>query len=277
MSMSFFNTHHHMLGRREFLASLSISFGALVLPCPTAPSVLARTRPSFIEGEVEHARRIIMEERFCDVLSNRYLASALYYSERFLSRVAQPMYQVDTPSTIIGRISTNLSTRFRQGAFAFLSTAVDRELLISSTLRLPLQRFSFGHGQNHADAVDLFAREGSQVSAHADGIVLLADCHWQADDSQSAASLRGGNTVITYNPLRGELCRYAHLRTVATRVGQLVLSGERIGTVGNSGTNAVRPGHGGHLHFEINQHNQQLHTNRSVSSAEIQQRLRLLL
>ncbi len=275
MSTSFF-LKQNTLSRRKIIFGGCAAIGTLLFPS-TGGSMSPRPRLSFVDSHVQHAHEIIREEQYAAILQNPYLASALYYSDRFLARVAQPVHQVDVPSIIIGRIQPLLSTQFRQRAYEFWTSFSGLESSGPDVVRLPLDRFSFGHGQNHADAVDLFTREGTAVRAHTDGLVLLADRNWQNGNVYSAASLRGGNTVIVFDSSRREFTRYAHLRDVEVAVGQTVIAGQRIGTVGNTGTNAIRPGHGGHLHFEINQYRVDTSANSALSAHEIRRRLQSLL
>jgi murein DD-endopeptidase MepM/ murein hydrolase activator NlpD len=276
MSTSFFHNQNNTLSRRQFVTGVCAMAGAQLLPTGTLAMTSRAHRP-FVDLQVEHACSIILEERFDEALSNRYLASALYYSEQFLNRVAQSAHQVDVPSMIIGRIVPSLSLDFRRGVFEHFNRLTNDDATVSQQQHLPLRRFSFGHGPNHVDAVDLFVAEGTAIHAHTAGLVLLADSSWRHGDPQSAASLRGGNTVVIFNPERSDLCRYAHLRTVEVTTGQIVPAGSRIGTVGNTGTNARLPGHGGHLHFEINQHHQRNRINTIVTASEIRRRLQSLL
>ena len=74
----------------------------------------------------------------------------------------------------------------------------------------------------------------------------------------STSSWKGGNTVVVYSPHEQCFYRYCHLETVECRAGQMVKSGEKIGTVGHTGLNASMPGHGRHLHLERNSFNNKL-------------------
>lgn len=105
------------------------------------------------------------------------------------------------------------------------------------------------------------------------GIVVLAETGWQEEDEVSTSSTKGGNTVIVYNYLTKEFSRYAHLDEVSLEPGQLVMPGDKVGTVGHTGTNACKPGHGGHLHFEINAYNSDKKTNESVLAPQLKERI----
>ena len=56
---------------------------------------------------------------------------------------------------------------------------------------------------------------------------------------------------VRFAPLRAKRSRRQH-RSVSVAAGSLVESGSLIGTVGHTGINASRNGHGRHLHYEVN-------------------------
>jgi len=86
------------------------------------------------------------------------------------------------------------------------------------------------------------------------GLVILADRDWTPEDLFSTASRKGGNAVIVFDPDRNRFYRYCHLSAVNVSPGDLVAAGQQLGAVGHTGLNASRAGHGGHLHFEVNEY-----------------------
>ena len=60
-----------------------------------------------------------------------------------------------------------------------------------------------------------------------------------------------GNGVVVYSPASGRYYSYFHLDEVAVQRGQVVERGAALGRGGNTGINARKKGHGGHLHLEI--------------------------
>jgi murein DD-endopeptidase MepM/ murein hydrolase activator NlpD len=82
--------------------------------------------------------------------------------------------------------------------------------------------------------------------------VVLADHDWRSDDLFSTTSRKGGNAVILFDPDHDRFYRYCHLSAVEVHPGDIVAAGQDIGRVGHSGLNASMPGHGRHLHFEMN-------------------------
>ena len=116
----------------------------------------------------------------------------------------------------------------------------------------PAHALGPGGGRSHRDAVDLFAPEGTPVRSASRGIVVLADRGWSARDVFSTSSRKCGNAVIVFDPDHNRFYRYCHLGAVLVSAGDVVEAGRVIGRVGHSGLNASRPGHGHHLHFEVN-------------------------
>lgn len=83
------------------------------------------------------------------------------------------------------------------------------------------------------------ANKGTPVKAAAAGIVL--ESYWNNG--------YGNCIIVAHN--RKYKTRYAHLHKRKVRVGQKVMTGEVIGTVGDTGL-IVKKGHdGSHLHFEV--------------------------
>jgi murein DD-endopeptidase MepM/ murein hydrolase activator NlpD len=113
---------------------------------------------------------------------------------------------------------------------------------------------SGGGSGSHRYAIDLFAHEGAPVYAVSRGMVVLADRNWNPASLFSTTSRKGGNAVIVFDPDRDRFYRYCHMSTVQVAAGAPVAAGQVIGSVGHSGLNAARPGHGGHLHFETNEY-----------------------
>jgi murein DD-endopeptidase MepM/ murein hydrolase activator NlpD len=107
--------------------------------------------------------------------------------------------------------------------------------------------------QPHPNALDLFVPEGTPVHSTTNGLVMLAEGSWTEDDPFSTSSLRGGNSVIVFAPNENRFYRYCHLETVDVAAGSVVEAGQQIGSVGHSGCNASKKGHGRHLHFEVNE------------------------
>jgi hypothetical protein len=118
---------------------------------------------------------------------------------------------------------------------------------------------------SHPYALDIFFRHvdrrgaveyGPLIAALEGGIVVAAAQDWRGGAGASAwagggLSPSAGNGVVVYSPGSGRYYSYFHFSEVAVRRGQVVAAGEVIGRGGNSGANARKPGHGGHLHLEI--------------------------
>jgi len=87
--------------------------------------------------------------------------------------------------------------------------------------------------------IDLGAAKGTPVRAAADGVVIAAGAQAENDG-------RYGITVIIDHG--GQQSLYAHLDSVAVKIGERVAAGRTIGAVGETGL-ATGP----HLHFEVRQ------------------------
>jgi len=82
--------------------------------------------------------------------------------------------------------------------------------------------------------VDLAARKGSDIRAIADGVV---EVRGEFSGYGRTAVLRHSSSIETY---------YAHCDALLVEIGQYIVAGQKIGTVGESGV-ATGP----HLHFEV--------------------------
>lgn len=120
---------------------------------------------------------------------------------------------------------------------------------------------------SHQYALDIFftslSRDGAEekgptVVSMSRGVVVSAAGDWVGGDRPSAyvsggLSPKAGNGVVVYDPSTGRYYAYFHLSDVAVRAGQFVEPGQELGRGGNTGVNARRRGHGGHLHLEIHE------------------------
>ncbi|HRW25346.1 MAG TPA: M23 family metallopeptidase, partial [Spirochaetia bacterium] len=118
---------------------------------------------------------------------------------------------------------------------------------------------------SHQYALDIFftslsrdgvVEKGPAIVSMSRGVVVSAADDWVGGDRPSAyvsggLSPKAGNGVVVYDPPSGRYYAYFHLSDVAVRTGQLVEPGQKLGRGGNTGVNARRRGHGGHLHLEI--------------------------
>jgi murein DD-endopeptidase MepM/ murein hydrolase activator NlpD len=118
---------------------------------------------------------------------------------------------------------------------------------------------------SHPFALDVFFKEfagkgeshkGPRIRAIFPGVVVASSGDWKGGPGASAYigggfSPAAGNGVVVYDERTRRYYSYFHLRDVSVRTGDLVEAGEVIGTGGNTGMNARKPGHGGHLHIEV--------------------------
>jgi len=118
---------------------------------------------------------------------------------------------------------------------------------------------------SHPYALDVFFRHvdrkgaverGPLIMALEEGIVVAQADDWRGGAGADAwggggLSPAAGNGVVVYSPASGRYYSYFHLSEVAVRRGQAVGKGAVLGRGGNTGVNARKKGHGGHLHLEI--------------------------
>ena len=86
------------------------------------------------------------------------------------------------------------------------------------------------------EGMDFMAEIGTAIHAAAGGVVIYSDFHPQYGNM---IEIDHGNDLVT---------RYAHASKRGVKTGDVVLSGSKIGEVGNTGRST-----GAHLHFEVRQ------------------------
>lgn len=120
---------------------------------------------------------------------------------------------------------------------------------------------------SHTYALDIFFEKvrrvplttlevGPTIFSLSDGIVVATDSSWQGgEDLESyrggGITPKAGNGVIVYSPSGKRYYSYFHLHDVLVEPGNVIRTGQPLGHGGNTGANARKPGHGGHVHLEI--------------------------
>jgi len=112
----------------------------------------------------------------------------------------------------------------------------------------------FNGRQAFHTGVDFIAPHGSAVLAAAGGVVASAEVHSEY------------GKMIDVDHDNGLTTRYAHLSKLTVKVGDVVLKGQRIGDLGQSGR-ATGP----HLHFEVRENSVPLNPNRFLSFVKAQE------
>ncbi|MBL8525736.1 MAG: M23 family metallopeptidase [Betaproteobacteria bacterium] len=102
--------------------------------------------------------------------------------------------------------------------------------------------------------VDFNAPPGSPILAAAGGVVSSAERHTEY-----------GN-MVDINHDNGLTTRYAHMSRMIVKVGDVVLKGQKVGELGQTGR-ATGP----HLHFEVRENSVPLNPNRFLSFAKAQE------
>lgn len=139
-------------------------------------------------------------------------------------------------------------------SFFRLTASVDRSdwnKLQSTPALQPVENFEIGHlvsgfgvrinpfhkGKYHHDGVDIASPRGASVVAAGPGKITLV---------KRSDLVAGFGNYIEIDHGYGYVTRYAHLDNINVRVGEKVLKGFKIGTVGTSG-GAIAP----HVHYEV--------------------------
>ncbi|MEZ4974507.1 MAG: M23 family metallopeptidase [Cyclobacteriaceae bacterium] len=95
----------------------------------------------------------------------------------------------------------------------------------------------FHKGKYHHDGVDIAAPRGASVVAAGPGKVLSV---------KKSDLLAGFGNYVEVDHGYGYVTRYAHMDDISVRVGEKVLKGFKLGTVGSSG-GSIAP----HVHYEV--------------------------
>ena len=103
----------------------------------------------------------------------------------------------------------------------------------------------FIHDRNR-DSRDDATGEPVIVRAMTAGVVVAAEPQWA-----ETSTLRGGRYLWIYEPVEHLLIYYAHNRDLLVAVGDRVMPGTPIATVGRSGFNAYRQRSPTHLHLTV--------------------------
>lgn len=223
--------------------------------------------------EIDNDLAVIESRDYEKYFSRPYLIYALYYSDKGMQEMTEAKNKTPQQEKI-AKLHQLITPQLRDGYLAYLEKLYENEIFTQTEVP-PLKDLGISArlDTNHLDAIDIFTEEGSVVESFTDGVVVLAENSWDKDDILSTSSARGGNTVIIYNPKKKEFYRYAHLKEVTPKPGTLIRAKEPIARVGNSGLTASRPGHGKHLHFEINSYDPETKIMTALSVYELRDRL----
>ena len=205
-----------------------------------------------METIIKDASEIIETKDFDRRLMNPYIVSALYYSDKFYTKKSK---KDEKTSQIIRTIKEKIDTQTRNDFFNYL---VIRSISIGSKEKSsPMDwkiRFQTDEQMkiSHQDAIDIFQDEGNPAKSICSGIVILAESSRDPKNKLSTSTYKWGNTVIIFDPLTNECYRYAHLKDVYVKTGDLIKNGTEIWIIGHTGKKAMQAGHGKHIHLEIN-------------------------
>ncbi len=226
----------------------------------------------FVQNEVARGKTILATGDVQKILDDPYLVSALYYSASFFAKIRRGTTVSDPQDEVLLGLARSLTSTARERYIVALQNLAGD----SSNLNLvaPLDHYVMVSCKAcHPDAIDLFTEEGSVVRSMSQGVVVLAEEGWQANQQFATTSRKGGNEVIIFNSRTKRFYRYCHLGSLSVRVRDVVHPGQVIGTVGHTGLHASLPNRGRHLHLEINQYDSRTHSNRSILRLQLSHEL----
>lgn len=224
---------------------------------PPVRELVVTPSPEFdsrVAEETARALFILQNPESGALLASPYAVSAVYYREGFLSSFPDSKPDAHPARRVIAQLSRVLTPDLRMRIVRTLSGMYESDLeAIPDAFILPIagETSARRRRRTHQNALDVFASEGSEVRSMTRGVVVLADRNWTEADPFSTSSAKCGNSVIVFDLQVMRFYRYCHLDDVYVVLGTFVAPGQAIGTVGHSGWNASRPGHGRHLHLEV--------------------------
>jgi murein DD-endopeptidase MepM/ murein hydrolase activator NlpD len=168
----------------------------------------------------------------------------LSYSD-FQTRMGDISRQLDDRGDKLG-ILDSLLMEGRVAAKAVPTTMPVDISYFSSNFGYRIDPFNGRHAF-HA-GVDFNAPHGSEIVAAAGGVVLTAERH---SDYGNMVDVDHDNGLTT---------RYAHLSRMAVKAGDVILKGQKVGELGQTGR-ATGP----HLHFEVRQNGVPINPHRFLS------------
>ena len=106
---------------------------------------------------------------------------------------------------------------------------------------------SYGHSHHDYPATDMFAARGCRVVSPVTGVIDEVSTVDRWSSSTNRGADRGG---LSFSVIGTDGVRYygSHLSTVVVHPGQHVVAGQKVGTVGNTGS---ARGIATHLHFGL--------------------------
>jgi hypothetical protein len=233
----------------------------------------SQTIEARVESEIARGEDVLDRLGPDNLFDSRYLVSAIVYHDGFLSHFPKDKATADPSRRIIAHLTALVTPAVKQQYIELLRQRSGADAMAPGLVQ-PVKGFIDTPRRlrrNHHDALDVFAPEGAPVRAASGGLVVLADKGWEHGDPFAVTSLRGGHSVVVFNPAANRFYRYCHLSAVTVQPGDVLAAGQTIGAVGHTGFNAERRGHGEHLHFEVNQYD-----GRNVRALDYRQLLALL-
>lgn len=177
---------------------------------------------------------------------------AIQGSEEILT-ASSPVF-MDWTESLTKKFISIAAKAQRSNAFFRLTATVDKSdwtQLQSTPVLQPVENFDvdqlvsgygirinpFHKGKYHHDGVDIAAPRGASVVAAGPGKVISV---------KKSDLLAGFGNYVEIDHGYGYVTRYAHMDNISVKVGEKVLKGFKLGTVGSSG-GSIAP----HVHYEV--------------------------
>ncbi len=259
------------------------------------PEALARASPEEVKNRTEDWMRALAGQGTQPLLAiGEILPSSLWFQTRLVMKRDEAALKEDAAhSGPYGAAYARLrdALPLSQATNAAVESVLDRVWRESSRLIHPkrgpapvLKRSDYWLPSTstlssaHQYALDIFftavkrhgaEERGPAIKSVSSGIVVAAADDWAGGDKPSlyqggGLSPKAGNGVIVYDPDAGLYYAYFHLSVVEVYPGQIVEAGDTLGHGGNTGVNARKKGHGGHVHLEIHGADGQAWTSRRI-------------
>ncbi|MEI7562622.1 MAG: hypothetical protein WCJ39_02685 [bacterium] len=137
---------------------------------------------------IEKALQDEQTKKYDRIIENPFLISLCYYSDTFLKTLDSATIG---GNSILRAIKAQVNIQqLRNDVLGTMDHKFQNNIPQTQKYTKPIQRFQFGVGRNHPDAIDLFTQEGASVHSISTGIVLLAESSRDAEKQFSTSSYK---------------------------------------------------------------------------------------
>lgn len=208
--------------RRKSLASMSAAKGRLLIAAMATGAAAAAAYSALHTADTEWTSPILAaDEATISVGATQHAAGGV---------------ELITVKTA-GHTAEQAEAFVKAAAFAHeraeREARLQRPLFVLPTRGIPTSGFGYRWGALHG-GIDVANSIGTPIYAVSDGVVI------------ETGPWGGYGGIVRLRHSDGTVTLYAHVNTATVNVGQRVMAGDQIATMGNSGNST-----GPHLHFEV--------------------------